>query len=147
MLVQDMIAILLHRLGSGNGLQTIGDLYEVHKNTLSIVVRDFCRAVRKHLQPGFVQIPSESHFRVLALRFGKLHDIHYIIDAIDGSHITVLAPLISGQNYFTEESQFIQQLCKELSDKIVCFGFMSSGGQEVFTTGAYFKLQKSDVDV
>jgi hypothetical protein len=64
--VQDRIAMSLHRLGSGDGLQTIGDLYGVHKNTLSIVVREFCRAVRKHLQPVFVQTPSESQFRVLA---------------------------------------------------------------------------------
>ena len=52
--VQDRIAMSLHQLGSGGGLQTIGDLYEVHKSTLSIVVREFCRAVRKHLQPVFV---------------------------------------------------------------------------------------------
>jgi hypothetical protein len=43
----------LHRLGSSDKLQTIGDLYGVHKNTLSIVVREFCRAARKHLQPVF----------------------------------------------------------------------------------------------
>ena len=52
--VQDRIAMSLHRLGSGDGLQTIGDLYKVHKSTLSIVVREFCRAVRKHLQPVFI---------------------------------------------------------------------------------------------
>jgi hypothetical protein len=52
--VQDRITMSLHRLGSGDRLQTIGDLYGVHKNTLSIVVREFCKAVRKHLQPVFV---------------------------------------------------------------------------------------------
>jgi hypothetical protein len=52
--VQERIAMSLHRLGSGDGLQTIGDLYGVYKNTLSIIVREFCRAVRKYLQPVFV---------------------------------------------------------------------------------------------
>ena len=52
--VQEKIAMSLHRLDSGDGLQTIGNLYEVHKNTLSIIVREFCRAVRKYLQPIFV---------------------------------------------------------------------------------------------
>ena len=52
--VQDKIAMSLHRLGSGDELQTIGDLYGVHKSSLSIVVREFCRTVRKHLQPFFV---------------------------------------------------------------------------------------------
>jgi hypothetical protein len=102
--VQDRIAMSLHRLGSGDELKTIGDLYGVHKNTLSILVREFCRAVRKHLQPVFVQIPSESQFRVFASRFEKLHDIPYIIGAIDGSHIHVLAPVIGGQDYYCIKS-------------------------------------------
>jgi hypothetical protein len=44
-LVQDRIAMSLHQLGSGDELQTIGDLYGVHKSKISIIVRDFCRAV------------------------------------------------------------------------------------------------------
>jgi hypothetical protein len=47
--VQEIITMSLHRLGSGDGLQTIGDLYGVHKNTLSIIMREFYRAVRKYL--------------------------------------------------------------------------------------------------
>ena len=94
--VQEMIAMSLHRLGSGDGLQTIGDLYGVHKNTLSIIVREFCRAMRKYLQPVFVQTPSESQFRVLASKFEELYGIPYIIGAIDESHISVLALVIGG---------------------------------------------------
>ena len=56
--MQEMIAMSLHRLG--DGLQSIGDLYEVQKNTLSIVVREFWRAIRKLLQPVFVQTLNES---------------------------------------------------------------------------------------
>ena len=58
--VQERVAMSLHRLGSGDGLQTIGDLYGVHKSTLLRIVREFCRGVRKHLQPVFVQTPNES---------------------------------------------------------------------------------------
>ena len=67
--VQERIAMSLHRLASGDGLQTIGNLYGVHKSILSILVREFCRAVKKYLQPIFVQILSESQFRVLASKF------------------------------------------------------------------------------
>jgi hypothetical protein len=102
--VQDRIAMSLHRLGSGDGLQTIGDLYGVHKSTLSIVVREFCKTVRKHLQLVFVQTTSESQFKILASRFEKLYDISYIIGAIDGSHILVLAPVIGGQDYYCRMS-------------------------------------------
>ena len=50
--VQEMI-MSLHRLGSGDELQNIKDLYEVHKSTLSKTMKEFCRFVRKHLQPIF----------------------------------------------------------------------------------------------
>ena len=58
--VQERVAMSLDRLGSDDGLQSIGDLYGVHKSTLSKIVREFCRAVRKHLQPVFVQTLNES---------------------------------------------------------------------------------------
>ena len=80
--VQEMIVMSLHQLDISNRLQTIGDLYGVHKNTLSIIVREFCRAVGKHLQPVFVQTPSELQFRVLVSKFEQLRGIPYIIGAI-----------------------------------------------------------------
>ena len=104
MLVQERITMSLHRLGSGDGLQTISDLYGVHKTTLSIIVREFCRAVRKYLQPIFVQTPNKSQFKVLASKFEQLHGIPYIIGAIDESHIFVLAPIIGGEDYYCRKS-------------------------------------------
>ena len=54
-----MIAMSLHRLSSGNELQSIGDLYEVHKSTLSKIMKEFCKVVRKHLQSVFETITVE----------------------------------------------------------------------------------------
>ena len=96
--MQERVAMSLHRLGSGDGLQSIGDLYGVYKRTLSKIIREFYRAVRKHLQPVFIQTPDESQFRVLARKFEQLHGIPYVIGAIDGSHI--LAAVISGEDYY-----------------------------------------------
>ena len=85
----EKVAMLLHKLGSGHGLQNLGDLYEIHKNTLSKIVKEFCRVVKKYLQLVFVQTPIESQFRILASRFEQLHDIPYIIRPIDGSYVYV----------------------------------------------------------
>lgn len=57
--MQERVARSLDRLDSGDGLQSIGNLYGVHKSTLSKIVREFCRAIRKNIQPIFVQTPSE----------------------------------------------------------------------------------------
>lgn len=79
-------------------------MYGVAKCTISGIVREFCKMVRLHLQKIFVQIPNENRFRVLARDFERLHNIPYIIGAIDGSHIPVLAPVIGGEDYYCRKS-------------------------------------------
>ena len=102
--VETRIAISLSRLGTGNGQLLIGDLYGVAESTVSIIVKEFCKAVRQHLQRILVQIPSESQFRVLAKEFEALHGIPYVVGAIDGSHIPVLAPIYGGEDYYCRKS-------------------------------------------
>ena len=53
--MQERVEMLLHRLDNDDGLQSNGDLYEVYKNVLLKVMKEFYRVVRKHLQPIFVQ--------------------------------------------------------------------------------------------
>ena len=69
LLAQERVAISSHRLDSSNRLQSIGDLYIVHKRTLSKILREFCKVVRKHIKPIFVSIPSQLQFKVLTSRF------------------------------------------------------------------------------
>ena len=102
--VQESVAMSLHRLGTGDGLQSIGNLYGVYKSTLSKIVREFCRVVRKHLQSFFIQTLDESQFRVLARRFKQWHDIPYVIGSINGSHIFVLAPIVRKEDYYYTKS-------------------------------------------
>jgi hypothetical protein len=43
-------------------------------------------------------------FRILAKDFERLHNIHYIIGAIDNSHTPVLALVIGGKDYYCHKS-------------------------------------------
>ena len=43
-------------------------------------------------------MPSESQFRILAKGFEALHEIPYVVGAIDGSHILVLIPIYGGED-------------------------------------------------
>lgn len=58
--VQEKVAMSLHQLGNDDGLQNIGDLYEVHKSILTKIIKEFCRVIRNCFHPVFVQIPSLS---------------------------------------------------------------------------------------
>ena len=71
--MQERVAMSLHGLGSGDRLQSIRDLHGVHKCTLSKVVEEFCKVVRKHLQPVIVQTPSVSKFKALVSSLSNWH--------------------------------------------------------------------------
>lgn len=102
--VEERVAMSLARLGTGDGLRMVGEVYGVAECTISRIVREFCKMVRLHLQKIFIQVPNENKFRVLAKEFERLHNIPYIIRAIDGSHIPVLAPVIGGEDYYCRKS-------------------------------------------
>jgi hypothetical protein len=102
--VESRIAMSLQRLGTGNILCTIGEIYGVAESTISEIVRIFCKFVRAHLQGTIVQFPSPARFRVLAQEFEALHGIPYIIGAIDGSHIPIFAHVIGEDDYYCKKS-------------------------------------------
>jgi hypothetical protein len=139
--VETRIAISLSRLGTGNGQLLIGDLYGVVESTVSIIVREFCKAVRQHLQRILVQMPSESQFRILAKEFEALHGIMYVVGEIDGSHILVLAPIYR-EKIITVGNPSIQQFFKKLLMCIANSGITNSVGPVVSMIGLFFKLQK-----
>jgi hypothetical protein len=113
--VETRIAISLSRLGTGNGQLLINDLYGIAESTVSIIMREFCKAVRQHLQQILVQMPSESQFRVVAKEFEVLHKIPYVVGAIDRSHIPVLGPIYGGEDYYCRKS-FHSAIIQEIVD-------------------------------
>jgi hypothetical protein len=58
----------------------------------------------KHLQPIFEQTPNKSQFMVLAVRFKQLHDVLYVIEATNMSHILVLAMVVGGEHHYYRKS-------------------------------------------
>jgi hypothetical protein len=71
--VETRIAVSLCRLGTGNGLLLIGEVYGIAECTPSCIVREFCKAVRKYLLRVLVQFPNKSQ-----LRFWLLNSKPYI---------------------------------------------------------------------
>ena len=51
-----------------------------------------------------MQFSSPARFRILAQEFEALHEILYIIGAIDEAHHPILAPVIRGENYYGRKS-------------------------------------------
>jgi len=139
--VEKRIAISLIRLGSGNGLQIVGDLFGVAKCTVSGIVRQFCSAVRLHLQKKFVKFPNEFKLQKLARDFEALHDIPYVVGAIDGSHILILAPVVGGEDYYCRKS-FHSALLQGIVDTNCIFWDYEFGWAGSMHDCTVFKLTK-----
>jgi membrane protease subunit (stomatin/prohibitin family) len=52
--MEDRVAMSLIWLGSGNGLQLVGDLFGVTKGTILVIVKEFCHMIRLHLRKLFM---------------------------------------------------------------------------------------------
>jgi hypothetical protein len=51
--IEDRISLTLHRLGSGDTLHTLADLYGISRPSASVRVRETCEGIKKLLRPWF----------------------------------------------------------------------------------------------
>jgi hypothetical protein len=57
--VETRILASLYRFGTGNGFLLFGEVYGIVECMASCIVREFCKAVEKHLLRVLTQFPSE----------------------------------------------------------------------------------------
>jgi hypothetical protein len=90
--LENIIGVSLNRLGSGNYILSCADHFGMHESITSIAIRQFCAAVLKILRPQVVQKNDLEGRRRAATEFESAHGIPFIMGAIDGSHIPIVAP-------------------------------------------------------
>ncbi|CAM6102538.1 unnamed protein product [Calypogeia fissa] len=86
------VALALNRLAIGNYLLGCADLYGVSKGLASIVLRDFCRGIVKFIRPLVVPRLTKATLPRIVAKFEEKHEIPFIMGAINGSHIPIIAP-------------------------------------------------------
>jgi hypothetical protein len=114
--LETRVAISLSRLSIGNTLQMYGEVYGISRSSASIIIREFCTTIKKHLKPLVIRKQIESSLRAMAAEFEKLHRIPYIIGTIDGSHIPIIAPPIDPTSYYYRKG-FYSTLLQRAVDK------------------------------
>ena len=94
------VAISLYRLGSGNTLILIVDLFGLEESTTSKIVKKCCEAIRILLKPLIFKKLALVWMKKIVAEFKALHGIPLIIEAIDGSHIPIIAPIHNSISYY-----------------------------------------------
>jgi hypothetical protein len=68
-----------------------GEVYGIVKSTTSIIVREFCQAIWNHLKPLVISKLTKNKIKEITTSFECLHGISYILGAIDGSPVPIIA--------------------------------------------------------
>jgi hypothetical protein len=69
-----------------------GEFYGIVENIASIIMREFCLAIRKHLKPLVISKLIKDKIKKIIVGLESLHGIPYILGAIDGNYISIVAP-------------------------------------------------------
>jgi hypothetical protein len=98
--VETRVAVTLHRLATGNTLATIADLYGIGESTASVIVREFCEAMKFHLKPLTIEMLTKERIIAISKEFEAINGIPYILGAIDGSYILITTPTHDASTYY-----------------------------------------------
>ena len=77
-----------------------GEIYGIAKSTVSIIVREFYAAVEKHLKPLVIEKQNASSMQRISSEFEALKGIPFVIGAMNGSHIPIIAPNLDPISYY-----------------------------------------------
>lgn len=80
--------------------KTIALSYRMGQRTVSKIVYDVCGAIWKNLQPIYLPEPTTAMWENIASDFERKWQFYNCLGAIDGKHITLRKPLLSGSSFF-----------------------------------------------
>jgi hypothetical protein len=98
--LQTRVALSLNRLCTGNSLRGCAEIYGIHESSASIIVREFCMAIERYLKPLVIEKQTATTLKRISAKFEELRGIPYVIGAVDGSHIPIIAPPIDPTSYY-----------------------------------------------
>ena len=121
--VQVKVAVAISRLATGNSMQSIANLYKIGLSTSQLAVSQFNAAVKSILLRKFLKWPSPTIMKKFAQEFQEIHNIPYVIGAVDGSHIPIVAPQLHAADYYNHKGFHSILLQGVVSSKCVFWDF------------------------
>jgi hypothetical protein len=121
--VEVKVAVAISRLATGNSMQTIADLYRIGLSTSQLAVNQFTGAIKSILLKKFIRWPSTSTMEQFAGEFESLHGIPYVVGAVDGSHIPIVAPRFHAPDYYNRKGFHSVLLQGVVSSKCIFWDF------------------------
>lgn len=100
------VAITLWVLATTAEYRTVGHLFGVARNTVSVIVHETCIAIVKVLLPKYIQFPSGNGLKEVMEGFKDKWGIPQCAGSIDGSHIPISPPAMNHTDYYNRKGWY-----------------------------------------
>jgi len=112
--VQKQVAIAFYWLASSAEYRTIGNLFGVGKSTVCICIHKVCNAIVNNLLEQYVNFPEGEELKRVIKGYQESWGFPNCAGAIDGSHISIIAPVDSHGDYINRKGYYsliLQGVC------------------------------------
>lgn len=107
----ERLMLTLRYLASGNSQVSLTYLFRMGKKTVSRIVSETSRAIHVALQdPYFTSPTSANQWKQMAAEYSSIWQFPHAIGAIDGKHVRIKAPKMSGTTFHNYKGFFSLQL-------------------------------------
>ncbi|XP_050316046.1 uncharacterized protein LOC126750463 [Anthonomus grandis grandis] len=104
--IQERLVITLRFSATGNSFTSIGYLFKVSNQTISVIVPEVCKAINEALKDQ-IKIPkTQQEWMKIANGFQYYWNFPHCLVTIDGKHIVLQAPFNSESEYFNYKKSF-----------------------------------------
>ena len=123
----ERLAVSLRFLASGESFVSLSYQFRIGRSAISGIVNEVCKAIYSTLQPTYLRVPTEtSEWLAIAEDFESLWNFPLCIGAVDGKHVVVESPALSGSDYHNYKNSFSAVLLA-IVDAQYRFVYMDAG--------------------
>ena len=101
------VAVTIRFLATGDTYQSLSFAFRVAANTISLIVPETCRAIISVYGETLVKLPQSSRqWEEVAQRYEDRWNLPHCLGAIDGKHIRIRKPKLSGSWFYNYKKFF-----------------------------------------
>ncbi|XP_046404175.1 uncharacterized protein LOC124169578 [Ischnura elegans] len=117
-------------LATGDTFKTISFSYRLDRLTVAAIIHSTCKAIVDVIQNEVMPVPDEAKWNTVASEFWEKWQFPNCIGVLDGKHVTIQAPKLSGSLYWNYKHSYSIVLLALVDP---CYNFI------VVDVGAYGK--------